>query len=46
MKAYLEAQVLGQTEFESKTCKQPFKAPFPDLYYGNLHMDYYQFWQK
>ena len=43
MKAYLEAQVPSQTEVDPKPRKQPLKARFPDLYYGNSHMDYYQF---
>ena len=38
MKAYLEAQVPSQTEVDPKPRKQPLKAQFPDLYYGNLHM--------
>ena len=46
MKVYLEAQVPGRTEVDPKPCKQPFKARFPDLYYGNLHMDCYRFCQQ
>ena len=46
MKAYLEAQVPSQTEVDLEPCEQPLKARFPDLYYGNLHMDCYQFCQK
>ena len=48
MKAYLEAQVPAQIapEIDPKPCKQLVKAKFPDLYYGNLHMDCYQFWQQ
>ena len=45
MKAYLEAQVPSQTEVDPKPCKQLFKAWFLDLYYGNLHMNCYQFCQ-
>ena len=46
MKAYLEAQVPGQTEIDPEPCKQPLKARFPDLYYGNSHMDCYRFCQQ
>ena len=45
MKAYLEAQVPGRTEVDPEPREQPLKARFPDLYYGNLHMDCYQFCQ-
>ena len=41
MKAYLETQVPGQTKVDPKPCKQPLKARFPELYYGNSHMDCY-----
>ena len=43
IKAYLEAQVPGQTEVDPEPCKQTFKTWFPDLYYSNLHMDCYRF---
>ena len=45
MKAYLKTQVLAQTalEINPKPGKQIFKARFPDLYYRNLYIDYYQF---
>ena len=43
MKAYLEVQVPGQIKVDSKFCEQSLKARFSDLYYGNLHMDYYEF---
>ena len=46
IKAYLEAQVPGQTEVDPKPCKQPLKAQFPDLYYSNLHINCYQFCQQ
>ena len=46
IKAYLEAQVPGQTKVDQEPCQQPFKAQFPNLYYGNLHMDCYQFCQQ
>ena len=46
MKAYLEAQVPGRTELDSEPCKQLLKAQFPDLYYGNSHMDCYRFCQQ
>ena len=46
IKAYLEAQVPSQTEIDREPRKQPLKAQFSDLYYGNLHMDCYQFCQQ
>ena len=46
MKAYLEAQVPGRTEVDPEPREQPLKARFPDLYYGNSHMDCYQFCQQ
>ena len=45
IKVYLKTQVPGQIEINSKPCKLSFKARFPDLYYGNLHIDCYQFCQ-
>ena len=33
-------------EMNPEPCKQPLKARFPNLYYGNLHIDCYQFCQK
>ena len=46
IKAYLEAQMPSQIEIDPEPCKQSLKARFPDLYYGNLHMDCYQFCQQ
>ena len=46
IKAHLEARVPDQTKVDPKPCEQPLRAQFPDLYYGNLHMDCYQFCQK
>ena len=46
MKAYLEAQMPGQIEVDSESCKQPLNAQFLDLYYDNLHTDYYQFYEQ
>ena len=46
MKAYLEAQVPGQTKVDLEPCKQPLRAQFSDLYYGNLYMDCYRFCQQ
>ena len=45
MKTYLEVQVPVRTEVDPESCKQSLKAWFPNLYYGNLHIDCYQFWQ-
>ena len=46
IKSYLEAQVPGQTKVDPEPCKEFLKARFPDLYYNNLHMDCYQFFQQ
>ena len=46
MKAYLETQVPGRIEVDPEPCKQPLKAWFPDLFYGNLHIDCYRFCQQ
>ena len=46
IKAYLETQVLGQTEVDPEPHKKPFKARFPGLYYDNLHIGCYQFCQQ
>ena len=46
IKAYLEAQVPGWIENDPEPREQLLKAQFPDLYYGNLHMDCYQFCQE
>ena len=48
IKHYLEAQVQAQIalEIDPKPCKQPLKARFSNLYYGNLHIDCYQFCQQ
>ena len=48
IKAYLETQMPGWIvpKIDLKPCKQLFKARFPDLYYSNLHMDCYQFYQQ
>ena len=47
MKAYLEAQVPARIapEIDPEPCEQPLKTRFLDLYYGNLHIDCYQFCQ-
>ena len=44
MKAYLEAKTPAPVLAEPQG--QPLKARFPDLYYGNSHMDYYCFCQQ
>ena len=45
IKAYLKAQVPGQIalELDIKPCKQSSKTQFLNIYYGNLHMNCYQF---
>ena len=48
MKAYLEAQVSARiaSEIDPEPREQPFKVRFLDFYYGNLHMNCYQFCQQ
>ena len=46
MKVYLEAQVPGQIEMDSKPRKKTLRARFPNLYYSNVHMNCYQFCQQ
>ena len=52
-KLALELFVQGQQQAQSQIAplaleprKRPFKARFPDLYYGNSHMDCYRFCQQ
>ena len=45
-KAYLEAQVQSRPEVDPEPCKQLLYARFSDFYYGNSHMDCYQFCQQ
>ena len=45
MKAYLKAKVPNWIKVDLKPCKQPLKTRFPELYYSNLHIDCYQFYQ-
>ena len=44
MKAYLESNQRSRQPPTER--KQPLKAKIPELYYGKLHMDYYQFCQQ
>ena len=50
MKAYLENQNQNQAPslapIQAKLWEQPLKARFPDLYYGNSHLDCYRFCQQ
>ena len=48
IKAYLETQVPAHIapEINPESCKKPLKARFSDFYYGNWHMDCYQFCQQ
>ena len=45
MKTYLEAQT-QTAQGQAEPQKQPLKAWFPNLYWGNLHMDCYRFCQQ
>ena len=44
MKVFIDTQRCSKTHKEP--WKSPFKACFPNLYYGKSHMDYYQFCQQ
>ena len=52
MKAYLENQNQNQNQapppapIQAKLWEQLLKARFPDLYYGNFHLDCYRFCQQ
>ena len=50
MKAYLENQNQNQAPppapIQVELREQPLKARFPDLYYGNSHLDCYRFCQQ
>ena len=48
MKAYLENQnqALPPAPIQAEFREQPLKARFPDLYYGNSHLDCYRFCQQ
>ena len=50
MKAYLENQNQNQAPppapIQAELREQPLKAQFPDLYYGNFHLDCYYFCQQ
>ena len=52
MKAYLENQNQNQNQaplpapIQAELREQPLKARFPDLYYGNSHLDCYRFCQQ
>ena len=45
MKTYLEAQT-QTAQGQAEPREQPLKARFPDLYWGNSHMDCYRFCQQ
>ena len=46
MKTYAAIVKLLEQNHGSSPCEQPLKARFPDLYYGNLHIDCYRFCQQ
>ena len=46
LKSFVKGQEHGQLQVKSILCKQLLKARFPDLYYGNSHLDYYCFYQQ
>ena len=46
LKTYTVTVKLLEQNYGSGPRKQPLKARFPKLYYGNLHMDCYRFCQQ
>ena len=46
LKLFVKGQEYGQLQASSAPYEQPLKAQFPDLYYGNSHLDCYRFWQQ
>ena len=45
LESFVKGQEHGQLQASSAPCKQPLKARFPNLYYGNSHLDCYRFCQ-
>ena len=45
LKLFVKGQEYGQLQANSAPCEQLLKTRFPNLYYGNLHLDYYCFCQ-
>ena len=46
LELFVKGQEHGQLQANSASCEQPLKAWFPDLYYGNFHLDCYCFCQQ
>lgn len=46
LKTYGATFKLLEQNHELDPCKQSLKAQFPNFYYSNLQMDYYDFWQQ
>ena len=46
LKLFVKGQEHGQLQANSAPCEQPLKSWFPDLYYGNSHLDCYCFCQQ
>ena len=46
LELFVKGQEYGQLQASSAPREQPLKARFPDLYYGNSHLDCYRFCQQ
>ena len=46
LKSFVKGQEYGQLQTSFTPCKQPLKTRFPNLYYGNSHLDCYCFCQQ
>ena len=46
LESFVKGQEHGQLQANSAPREQPLKARFPDLYYGNSHLDCYRFCQQ
>ena len=46
LELFVKNQEYGQLQASTTSCEQPFKARFPNLYYGNSHLDCYHLCQQ
>ena len=46
LESFVKGQEHGQLQANSASREQPLKARFPDLYYGNSHLNCYRFCQQ
>lgn len=46
LELFVKGQKCGLFQINITPCKWPLNAKFPNLYYGNSHLDYYWFCQQ